>query len=207
MRRFVPGEAIVLREMLRGRIWAVRPLTVVRDAEDLSMFYLPPGTRWYGPVSSDERLIHLKAPGADWSLGARRWSDAHVLSFSWPDAGAAVLHFWDEDWTPSCWYVNVEAPLRRFALGFDTFDHDLDVVVQPDRSSWRWKDEDDVAEGIRLGVYTEQDEAAFRREGERGLERILGREPPFDRDWSRWRPEPSWPSPTLPPGWDRVLDG
>lgn len=203
MRRFLPGEPVVLRELLRGRIWAARPVTVVRDADDLSMFYISPGTRWYGPASRDA-WVRLKAPGADWTLEERRWTDAHVLSFAWPGAGHAVLHFWDEDWEPRRWYVNVEAPLRRFELGFDTFDHDLDVILEPDRSSWRWKDEDDVAEGIRLGAYTEEQAAAFRREAERGLGRILGREPPFDRDWWSWRPDPSWPTPELPEGWDRL---
>jgi hypothetical protein len=199
-RRFEPGETVVLRELLRGRLWAARPLTMVRDADDAWMFYLPLGSRWLGPSGPKERLIHRKAPGADWTVEERRWTGAHVLSFAWPGAPAAVLHFWDESWSPTAWYVNVEVPLRRFELGFDTFDHDLDIVIEPDRSSWRWKDEEVVAEGIRLGVYTQDEEAAFRRAAERALHRVLDREPPFDREWADWRPDPAWPVPVLPAG-------
>lgn len=203
MRRFEPGEAVVLRDVLRGRIWAARPLTVVADGERGWMFYLPLGTPWLGPPSH-EGAIRLKAPGAEWALSERRWDQAHVLSFAWPGAGHAVLHFWDEAWRPRCWYVNVEAPLRRFELGFDTLDHDLDLLIEPDRSSWRWKDEDEVAEGIRLGVYTQAEAEAFRREAEAGLRRVVDREPPFDREWADWRPDPGWAPPVLPRGWRRL---
>jgi hypothetical protein len=177
---------------------------MVRDADDVWMFYLPIGNRWLGPAAPKEHLIRLKAPGAEWALEERTWTGAHVLSFAWPGAGAAVLHFWDEAWTPTSFYVNVEAPLVRFDLGFDTFDHDLDVVVEPDRSSWRWKDEDVVAEGIELGVYSPEQATAFRREAERALRRVLDREPPFDREWGDWRPDPGWPAPVLQPGLERL---
>jgi hypothetical protein len=36
------------------------------------------------------------------------------------------------------------------------------------------------------------------------VEHILLREPPFDEDWSSWRPDPAWPAPELPTGWDLV---
>jgi hypothetical protein len=197
-RRFEPGQTVVLRETLRGRLWAARPATMVLDADDHWVFHLPIGNRWLGPAGPKEDLVRLKAPGATWTLEEREWTQAHVLSFAWPGAGAAVLHFWDEAWNPICWYVNVEAPLERFEIGFDTFDHDLDVVIEPDRSSWRWKDEDDIVTGVELGVYTPDQAIGFRREAERALRRVLDREPPFDREWADWRPDPTWPIPRLP---------
>jgi hypothetical protein len=203
MRRFEPGEVIALRDVSRERILTARPATVVHDDDDRWTFFVPIGSHWYGP-DVPMPWVALKAPGATWRLTQHRWRTAHVLSFAWPGAGHAVLHFWDEDWAPVCWYVNVESPLRRSAIGFDTLDHDLDVVIEPDRSSWRWKDEDHVAQGLRLGAYTEEDAASFRREAERGLRRVLDREPPFDRDWTEWRPDPRWPVPVLPAGWDVV---
>ncbi|MGH2636850.1 MAG: DUF402 domain-containing protein [Actinomycetota bacterium] len=203
VRRFVPGDAIALREIWHGRLGAARPATVVRDDDDLQMFYISPGIRWYGP-DRPRPWVRLKAPGAHWTLTELEWTSTHVLSFAWPGAGHAVLHLWSEDWTPRHWYVNVEQPLRRFEAGFDTSDHDLDAVIEPDRSSWQWKDEDHVATGIRVGAYTQEDAAAFRRECERGVRRILDREPPFDREWASWRPDPSWRSPELPAEWDRL---
>jgi hypothetical protein len=128
----------------------------------------------------------------------------HVLSFAWPDVGHAVLHFWDEDWVPASWYVNVQRPLRRFELGFDTLDQDLDVVIAADRSSFTWKDEEDVTRGVELGAYSEAEASGFRQEAEAGIRRLLDRAPPFDRNWADWRPDPAWPAPTLPAGWDRI---
>jgi hypothetical protein len=203
VRSFDPGEPVALREVWNGRVGAARPATVALDASDLTMLFIPFGSRWYGP-DHPRPWVGLKVAGATWRLTELPWTDTHVLSFAWPGAGHAVLHIWNQDWTPRCWYVNVEAPLRRFDRGFDTFDHDLDVVIEPDRSAWRWKDEDDVAEGIRLGLYSHDDAAAFRGEGERGLWRVLEGEPPFDRSWTGWRPDPSWARPELPAGWDLV---
>jgi uncharacterized protein len=205
VRRFEPGETVVLRDVLRGAVWAARPATIVRDDADAWMFYLPIGNRWFGPSARKEDRIRLKAPGTSWTLRERRWTEAHVLSFAWPHTGYAVLHFWDASWTPRLWYVNVEAPLRRTELGFDTLDHDLDIEIEPDRSSWRWKDEDVVADGIRLGAYSERDAADFRHQAELGRSRVMEREPPFEREWSDWRPDPAWSVPVLPPGWDRVV--
>jgi hypothetical protein len=202
VRRFGPGEVVALRDVAHGRVLTARPATVVGDDHHQWTFFLPIGNRWYGP-EAPRPWVGLKVRGATWHLTEHRWTTAHVLSFAWPGAGYAVLHFWDEAWAPVCWYVNVEAPLRRSPFGFDTLDHDLDVVIEPDRSSWRWKDEQDVADGVRLGVYTAEESAAFRREAERGLHRVLDREPPFDRDWSAWRPDGSWPEAVLPDGWER----
>lgn len=203
MRRFEPGEAIALREIWQGRIWAARPLTVVADHDDLQMFYLPIGAEWFAPGAEHAEWIAAKFSG-EWTLRPRRWASMHVLSFAWPGAGHAVLHFWDEDWVPRSWYVNVQRPLERHALGFDTLDQDLDVVVAADRSSWAWKDEEDVARGMELGAYSAAQALGFREEAEAGLRRLLDRTPPFEREWEDWRPDPKWPMPTLPEGWDRV---
>jgi len=114
-----------------------------------------------------------------------------------------VLLFLRPDGSARSWYVNLEEPLRRTELGFDTLDHELDVIVELD-GSWRWKDEDDLAESIRRGVIPAEEEPRLRADGERAVRRIVDREPPFDRDWSAWRPDPAWPLPVLPEGWDRV---
>jgi hypothetical protein len=53
-------------------------------------------------------------------------------------------------------------------------------------------------------VIPAEDEPRLRADGERAVRRVLDRAPPFDRDWTAWRPDPSWPVPVLPEGWDRV---
>jgi predicted RNA-binding protein associated with RNAse of E/G family len=107
-----------------------------------------------------------------------------------------------DDETPF-WYVNLQAPLRRTPLGFDTVDHALDVIVELD-GSWAWKDEDELAEAVEQGLFTVEEAERFHADGERAIARILDREPPFDRDWSSWRPDPDWPMPTLQTGWNLV---
>jgi hypothetical protein len=98
--------------------------------------------------------------------------------------------------------VNLQSPLRRSPAGFDTVEHLLDVTIPPDRSSWSWKDEDELAQAVARGLFTEEDAKWFRHWGERAVEHVLLREPPFDRDWGDWEPDPEWVAQELPPDWD-----
>jgi hypothetical protein len=91
--------------------------------------------------------------------------------------------------------VNFEQPLRRSRVGFDTFDEKLDLIVRPD-GSYRWKDEDELEQAAALGLV---DADEVRAEAQRVI-----REWPFPTGWEHWRPDPSWPVPQLPAGWDRV---
>jgi len=201
VRRFRTGEPIVLREMWQGRIWSARPMIVVQDDEDQRIFYTPNGIRL---VVAGRDGKKLRLPEGEWDLLERAWTKGRILSFSWPYVGHAILLFFHPDRTPWVWYVNVEAPLSQTELGFDTEERLLDVLVVPDRSAWEWKDQDELEEAVRRDLFTPAQAAEFRAEAERGLRRLLDGEPPFDRDWTTWRPDPSWPVPELPPGWDAV---
>lgn len=199
VRRFEPGESAALREIWEDRIWSARPVTVVEDAEEQITLFIPAGARWMAPFRNGERL---KIQEAEYELVEQPYK-AHVLSFAWPGNPAAVLLFYGSDWSPSHWYVNLEDPLRRSPVGFDTLDHKLDVIVELD-GSWRWKDEDQFVEVIDRGLLDPREEGRLRAEAEDAVRRIAEREPPFDRDWFGWRPDPAWPPATLPDGWDRV---
>ncbi len=100
-------------------------------------------------------------------------------------------------------HVNLEDPLRPSPAGFDTTDLILDAVVEPHGSAWRWKDEDELREAVRRGLFDRDDVEALYEAGRRGVAHVIERRPPFDRDWEGWRPDPSWPLPELPGGWDR----
>ncbi|HKI29629.1 MAG TPA: DUF402 domain-containing protein [Actinomycetota bacterium] len=199
MRRFEPGESAALREIWDGRIWSARPVTVVEDAEEQITLFIPAGAHWMAPFRNGKRL---KIQQAEYELMEQPYK-AHVLSFAWPANSAAVLLFYGSDWSPSHWYVNLEDPLRRSPVGFDTLDHKLDVIVELD-GSWRWKDEDQFAEIIELGLLDPEEETLLRTEAQDAVRRIAEHEVPFDRDWFDWRPDPAWPTPTLPDGWNRV---
>ena len=198
--RFRPGEGIVLREVWHGRVFEARPTIVVEDEPEQTMLLLPGGVRCAIPIGADGRELRL--PDRPWHLEIGPRGEQPILSFAWPDTPYSVLL-----WTAGgrrVWYVNLQDPLARTPLGFDTTDHALDVVIELDRSSWRWKDEEELAEAVRIGLFTPEEAADFRVWGERAVERVLSREPPFDRDWEDWRPDPAWPLPQLTDGWDHA---
>jgi predicted RNA-binding protein associated with RNAse of E/G family len=103
--------------------------------------------------------------------GRVRRGDAHSL---W--------HFWDEAWNFVCWYVQLQTPTFERENVLETTDHALDVIVEPD-GTWRWKGEDDFAEAQALGIFTAEEAAAVRAEGEQV---IAARSWPTG--WEDWRP-------------------
>ena len=110
------------------------------------------------------------------------WGHHHVLSLTRRGDAHALWLMWREDWEFRCWYVQLQAPVVETSTGLETMDHALDVLVEPD-GSWRWKDEDDFEEAQRLGVFTAEEAAAVRAEGERV---IAAR--PWPTGWEDWRP-------------------
>jgi hypothetical protein len=198
-----PGEPIVLREVWNGRVWAAYPAIAVEDRDDLFVNHVPRGVTIARAVADDGSVLRI--PADRWSLERTVWAPWRILAFSFPSERYAVLLFWDDPTDAFFgYYVNVESNLGWTAIGFDYVDHLLDVLISPDRSEWSWKDEDELAEAVSRGIYTDDDARAFREAAERGRRRVVDRMPPFDRDWSDWRPDPSWPLPELPEGWDRV---
>lgn len=181
-------------------MFAVRPAVVVEDAPTQLCLLVPGAVRCGVPIGDDG--TELRMPDRPWRLEVRARGPNAVLSFAWPDAPYAVLR-WRETGATQSWYVNLQDPLRRTAMGFDTTDHALDAVVAVD-GAWRWKDEDELAHAVANGLFTPADAERFRADGERAVDRIRRGEPPFDRDWTSWHPDPAWPTPGLPEGWDRA---
>jgi predicted RNA-binding protein associated with RNAse of E/G family len=201
MERWVRGNEIVMREVWLGRVWTAMPAVVVEDGTDQRVFFIPAGTRVKYAVDKEGRELRLYRD--EWTL-ADHVTKRHILGFSWPGSGHAVLAIWDPGWRFTGWYINLEASLGRRGRFYDFVDHCLDVLIPPDRTRWTWKDEEELEEAVRLGIYTKQQASAFRHEGERAARRVLAGEPPFDQDWSGWRPDPAWQVPALRDGWDRV---
>lgn len=196
MERWSPGDPIVLREIWRGSVFEARPAIVVDDAPEQTTLFIPGGVRCAVPVGDDG--TELRLPDRPWRLEIRRRGPEPILSFAWPETAYSVLR-WPTDEGASVWYVNLQRPLERTPIGFDTTDHALDLLVRAD-GSWTWKDEEELAEAVRLGLFTSDQALEFRDEGERALRRILDEDPPFDRDWTHWRPDPSWPLPSMTSG-------
>lgn len=195
-----PGDAIAIREIWNGAVFEARPAIVVQDLTAQTMLYVPAGVVCGMPVDDEGR--QLREPDRPWRLELRPRGTLDICSFAWPDIPYAVLLLLEPGGPAHSWYVNLQSPLQRTPIGFDTVDHVLDVLIPLYRTTWSWKDEDELAEAIELGLFTEDDATRFRSWGERAVEHVLSRRPPFDQPWEDWRPDPSWGTPELPVGWD-----
>jgi len=182
--RFAPGDAILMRDVWRGEIHLACSVRVVQDTLDLLVTWLASGTPYKRPAV---RALPFGQPLVD-----RPWSAPGALQLTRPGDAHSVWIFEDS------WYVNLQEPLRRTALGFDTHDQLLDVVRSRD-GRWRWKDEDELADAVRRGFVSEDEAAAIRAEGER----VIAADP-FPTGWEAWEPDPSWSALGLPAGWGHV---
>jgi predicted RNA-binding protein associated with RNAse of E/G family len=197
------GDVVALRYVTTdGRIEMCWPCRVVEDTSDLLALFIAAGSPYKaGPklTAQQKRAV----PRRDVPPEQREWlrdtlrlmfpGRCHSVSLSWSNDGAARrLHKY---------FVNLEEPFRRTAVGFDTQDHTLDVEVTPELE-WRWRDEDELADHIAHGFYTPALAAAARAEGEQVLESLLRGEHACTRGWPEWRPAADWRVPDLVNGWD-----
>jgi len=204
---WAPGEVIVVQEVWRNRLWAARPVIVVEDGDDELVLWCPRGTvrkvpvPLSAPVESEHLAVCLETD--TWALEDAAW-DVSTLwlqrDADWHSTWVSFLES-GEQWG---WYVNFQEPSRRTARGVQTMDLALDIVVEPDRSSWRWKDEDEFDLFLARGVFSQEVGARVRQEAAAVIERIARNDPPFDSDWPSWTPDPGWGIPVLPAGWDVV---
>jgi hypothetical protein len=176
-----PGDVVEVRSTYRGLVRWAFPHRVVADDGELFVLYLAPGTDgvWMGRNPDGSYL-------EPWVRGdppqPHVWRENHLLSLTRHGDAHSLWLFWDEAWEFRCWYVQLQAPMIETSEGLETTDHALDVLVEPD-GTWRWKDEDDFAEAQARGVFTPEEAAAVRAEGERV---IAAR--PWPTGWEDWRP-------------------
>jgi predicted RNA-binding protein associated with RNAse of E/G family len=181
----------VWRDVHRGRVWRAQACRVVEDSGEWIALWMPHGSPTYLPSDHEGRRIRI--PVGNWELEPAN-STRDTLALARPGRAHSIYLFWDEG-SFDHWYVNFEQPLRRTLIGFDTFDEKLDLIVRPD-GTYEWKDEDELEHAAALGLL-EAD--AVRAEAARVLE-----DWPFPTGWEGWQPNPAWPVPRLPGGWDDV---
>ncbi|MGW3185062.1 DUF402 domain-containing protein [Kitasatospora sp. NPDC001119] len=205
---FAPGGTAVRRDVAHGRVWSAMPYTVLADDGDVLTLTARPGTESLAPASwtvaahaGDDALrldcVHDLASGR-WELDHWTWRDTVVLSRFTAGVPFSVHRFLTPDGRPLRWYVNFERPYRRTAIGIDTLDLFLDLVITPDLSSYSWKDEDEYAQARRLGVVDEATHRQLDRARELALAQLRDRTGPFAPDPDAWTLPPEGPLPTLP---------
>ena len=160
------------------------------------MFHVPTGIRFLKPVDALGRPLRTYTD--EWHLEEDVWAAPDfTLSFAFPEIAYGVILFFQSSGLRG-YYVNLQAPMTRSRIGFDTVDHLLDVEITADRTAWSWKDEDELAEAVERGLFAPHQADAFKDWGERAIAHVVDRAPPFDRDWDDWRPDPAWAHPSLP---------
>lgn len=180
-----------MREVWDGRTWEIRNGVIVEDEPDFIAIYTPPETPAMVAAASDG--VRLRLPPDEWTLSkVRTPADRRFLAVHPTGAEHSLLAIWDDDWQMICWYINLESDLARTHNGVEYEDRFLDIVAEPDLSSWCWKDEDELEEAMGRGLVTTTQADAFRAEGERAIEWLLARQPPYDRPWDEWRPPEEW---------------
>jgi hypothetical protein len=195
------GTKIVYWEVWRGQVWTAMPVTVVQDTPDLIVLYLCAGTRWKLPEGED--FLGLLQVG-DWQL--RDIVTAGSCLYLIPPGEAYAVRTMGGLGRQEIagWYVNLQEPVRRTALGFDFMDHALDVVVAPDLSEWRWHDEDELREAQEMGLFSVRLVRQIRATGERIVEQIKTKSFSVINGWDKWLPPPEWPIPDLSADWEEV---
>jgi hypothetical protein len=206
------GDRIVWRTRVRitadapeGELGVASPQVLVRDRPDEVAVYLAPGTvaklrdsEKEGPRGRVVSRVLDSYRDDVWRrwrrLTIRRPADAHQVSLFW-DAAGDRFHWW---------YVDFVSPLRRTRLGFDSVDHGIDLIVEPDMSSWLWKDAEELDWYVEHRRYSPAEADAIRAEGLRAVDSLRRDHERWER-WTLWRPDPSWAVPELPAGWDEPL--
>jgi hypothetical protein len=190
---FEPGDVVLRREVLHGRPWSVTPTRAVLDGPDLLVVHTPPGTAFGFPPHP---LPH------HWrEKGRTHWLGTGKLQLHRPGDAYSVDLYWDDDGRFKGWYLNLQDPFRRTALGFDTLDHALDYWV-PVGGGWEELDRDEFEEQVALGKYTAGQAEAIRATGEEVAAMLRTGDTWWDPAWAGWRPDPDLPAPVLPAGWE-----
>jgi len=205
---FPAGSTAVHRDTLGGKIWSATPCRVVADYGDELILARWPGVQvlrlatyieWMqtGDDRARQQLVSELA-ASRWKLGRCAWQDTTVVSWFGTDLYFSVHRFMRPG-LPACdWYVNFERPCRRTRIGIDTCDLLIDLVVKPDLSGYAWKDEDEYAQGRRLGLIDDVAHAGVDEARQHVLALIESRQGPFAQDLSSWRHDPGWAAPVLP---------
>jgi RimJ/RimL family protein N-acetyltransferase len=199
------GDVVALRHLSGGRPSHVWPVIVVTDSPELTALYVQVGTPTLRRTRLDGTPLERALPYEErarvpWRLGPGSWSGSSCLQLQRAGEACAWWRWLDG----SGWYVNLQEPLRRTAIGFDTTDHVLDLVVSRD-GCWSWKDEDELDAACRLGRFTQAEAAEIRRWGESAARAVEAAAWPLDSSWADWQPDPAWPLPELQPGWDEPM--
>lgn len=172
------------------------PVFVVEDSDEALVTYIAPGAEFGFPPG-----VWPTPDGRHPWSGRRGWSGHGALMVQKPGEHHAVWHFWTgPERTFAYWYVNLQTAFVRTAVGYDTQDLELDIVVQPD-GRWTLKDLELLDQRVAEGRFSPQLARWVVSLGEQLTAELDAGRHWWDHRWADWSPNENWDSPLLPPGW------
>jgi predicted RNA-binding protein associated with RNAse of E/G family len=185
--RFQPGERVVIREVLNGKVWTVRPVTVVEDSNEQFVSYLAPGTLINYPVGAEHGVKSFSMwLSGEWELGEKTFHAPGMLRIAPRGESFEVFATIVPNEGVTSWYVNFQEPLRRGPHGFDTMDETLDLIVSRDCTSWHRRDEDELGLALSMGIYSAEHTERLLNTCAIVEEQLANKTAPWDRNWEDW---------------------
>lgn len=203
---WLSGENVTLRGVGEIVFWAY-PTIVVQDTCDLVILYMPAnviGKNTDHRPSAKELRFPKKINIVD-----HQWRKTDVLILIVPGDSFSTYLMWEAGTkNVDCWYINLQEPIRRTPIGFDTLDNMLDIVINPDMTEWEWKDADEFAAAQKVGYYSIEKANAIWSEGEKAVSLVMTKRRSIYKQWENWQANPEWEIPKLSPLWDKLnFDG
>lgn len=177
------------------------PCRVVKDSIDLIALFIAAGSRY---KANPKRTASDKRAQPDPPLPRDEFTwRADTLRLMIPGRAHSVWLFWNSSTDTrefDRFFVNMEEPVRRTAIGFDTQDHTLDIDIKPDLS-WAWRDEEELKNHVSEGFFSEELADAAHDEGLRVIDEVSDGTHPCVTGWPNWKPERDWLIPEVSPEW------
>lgn len=196
-----PGEPVLCRKLWHGTVMTAVPMRVISDAPARTVLYQAPDTAFRGARTRTGMKVRDRSEG--WVSMDLIWAGGSLIRIVEPCAWQSVDVEFDAAGNFSGWYVNFQEPVRRTALGFDTVDLVLDLMVAAD-GTWSLKDEEDFEHAASTGQLQHHTADQVRVAAARMISVVEDGGPPFsEKHWLTWRPPPHWTVPGLPVNWAR----
>ncbi len=206
------GAVVALRGIYNDRVSYIQSAVVIHDRPEEVALAILPGAECFAP----EGYINGKhGPTGHWDrwdayiqgtwkMQRYAWHTNRLLILLQPEKYYASYYFWRafDNWFIG-YYINFQLPFHRSGIGFDSFDLELDIIIEP-TYEWRWKDVDDYQRGIECGILRREWIQEIEAAQPEIFDKLEKRQYPYDGSWLGWLPEPNWSPPALPENWHQV---
>ena len=211
-KKWKSGDTVAWRGIYNQRVSYMQSAVVVHDcAEEVALAILP-GAECCAPEGYIEGKHGTSGQWdrwgeymkGNWKMQGYAWHTNRLLILLQPEKYYASYYFWRADTNQFlCYYVNFQLPFHRTEIGFDSFDLELDIVIEP-TYEWHWKDVDDYQRGIECGILLTEWVQEINTAKQEVFDKIEKRQYPYDGAWLDWMPDPTWSPPKLPENWDKI---